>query len=198
MIGICGGIGSGKSAVSAEFGRQGCVVIDSDRLGHAVLAEPEVVAELVRWWGPEILAADGRPDRRRVAERVFDSGAEKRRLESLVHPLIARRRADIIQRVARVPAVKAIIVDSPLLLERNLDHECDVIVFVNTSDLHRLQRLEAERGWTAAEVARRERWQMPLADKRRRADFVVENDGPAEALCQQVADILQAIAVRDA
>ena len=193
IIGLCGGIGSGKSRVAAEFERLGCLVVDSDRLNHEVLREPDVAATLKSWWGQDVLDAEGLPDRRRVAEIVFADGEAKRRLESLVYPLIARRRTAMITAVEDNPAFKAIVVDSPLLLESHLDRECDTLVFVNTDESRRLERLHRERGWTAEEVKRREGWQIPLVEKRSRATFVVENDGPVAQLRPQVADILRAI-----
>jgi dephospho-CoA kinase len=198
VIGLCGGIGAGKSAVAAAFGRQGCTVISSDRLNHEVLAEAEVLRQLAAWWGADIVRPDGTPDRRRIAAIVFEDAEQKRRLERLVYPLIGRRRAAIIRSVAENPAVKAIVLDSPLLLESNLDRECDSIVFVDTGEPERLRRLKLERGWTPNELHRRERWQAPLSEKRSRADFVVDNDGPSEGLDAQVADILRTIVSRHA
>lgn len=196
IIGLCGGIGAGKSFVAAEFQRLGCLVIDSDKLNGEALREPDVVRTLRAWWGEGVIDAAGFPDRRRIAEIVFADAEAKQRLESLVHPLIARRRAAMIRAVRDNPAVTAIVIDSPLLLESNLHHECDTIVFVNTTESERLRRLRAGRGWTAEELRRRESWQIPLAEKRSQAEFVVENDGPAEKLRPQVADILQTIVAR--
>ena len=193
IIGLCGGIGAGKSRVAAEFERLGCLVVDSDRLNHEVLRQPEMAETLKSWWGRDVLDAEGLPDRRQIAEIVFADGEAKRRLESLVHPLIARRRATMIKAVEDNPAVKAIVIDSPLLLESHLDRECDTLVFVNTAESRRLERLRQERGWTAEEVKRREGWQIPLVEKRSRATYVLENDGPIEQLRPQVADILRTI-----
>ena len=196
IIGLCGGIGAGKSFVAREFERLGCLVADSDKLNSEVLQEPEVVDTLRQWWGEGVIGSDGRPDRARIAEIVFADEGAKRRLERLVHPLIARRRAAMIRGVQDNPAVTAIVIDSPLLLESNLHRECDTIVFVNASESERLRRLRAGRGWTAEELKRREGWQIPLAEKRSRAEFVIENDGPAKRVHQQVADILQTIVTR--
>lgn len=196
IIGLCGGIGAGKTQVAAELERLGCLVVNSDRLNHEVLRTPEVLETLQVWWGPEVVNADGTPNRRRIAEIVFAEADQKRRLERLVYPLIARRRAAMIQAVEDNPAVKAIVIDSPLLLESNLDRECDTVVFVSASESQRLRRLRRERGWTGEELRRRESWQISPAEKRSRAVFVVDNDGPLEQLRPQVADILQTIVAR--
>jgi dephospho-CoA kinase len=193
IIGLCGGVGAGKSRVAAEFARLGCLIIDSDKLNHEVLRRAEILRALRSWWGEDVVQADGTPDRRRIANIIFQDAVQKERLERLLHPLILERQAAMIRGVEGASAVKAIVIDSPLLLESQLDRECDTIVFVNADAAQRLERLQRERGWTAEEVKRREGWQIPLVEKRSRAAFVVDNDGPAERLCPQVADILQKI-----
>lgn len=196
IIGLCGGIGAGKSRVAAEFAARGCLVIDSDRLNHEVLARPEVLGQLRAWWGDVVVATDGGPDRQRIAEIVFADAGKRRRLEQLVYPLIAQRRADMITRVQDNSAISAIVLDSPLLLESNLDRECDWIVFVAASAARRQQRLRDGRGWGVAEIRRRQRWQRSTAEKQARADFIVNNDGPPEALGSQIQGILQTILTR--
>lgn len=196
VIGLCGGIGSGKSAVAAEFGRQGCLVVDSDRLSHEVLAGPAVVQELRRWWGDEVVSPDGKPDRGRIARIVFSSADEKRRLEGLLYPLISARRAAMIRAVEEDPAVKAIVLDSPLLLESRLDRHCDFIVYVEADEPQRIARVRASRGWNAEELRRRQDWQQPLEPKRARADFVVSNNGMLAQLGPQITDILNTILAR--
>ncbi len=196
IIGLCGGIGAGKSRVAAEFDRLGCVVIDSDRLNHEVLEQPQVLAELVRWWGGDVCGPDGKPDRKRIAEIVFSDAQQKGRLERLVYPLIDQRRRAKIHAVQDQPAVKAIVIDSPLLLESNLDRECDAIVFVDADQSTRIERLRRTRGWTAEEMRRREGHHMPPNEKCSRADFILDNNGSLEQLRLQVADILQKIVTR--
>jgi dephospho-CoA kinase len=191
IIGLSGGIGAGKSTVATEFERQGCRVIRSDALNHEVLRRREVLATLVSWWGPGVVSATGEPDRERIAAIVFDDPAERRRLESLTHPLIAEARAGIIAQAKSDPAVAAIILDSPLLFESNLDRSCDITVFIDVSEQERLQRLEEARNWDAAELQRREQWQLPVDEKRGRSDIVIDNEGSIEHLRQQVTNVLE-------
>ena len=190
IVGLCGGIGSGKSTVAAEFAAQGCVVIDSDRLNHEVLERPEVARTLVEWWGAEVLSPDGKPSRSRIAAIIFADAAEKARLERLTHPLIADARAAMIRASDLDLAVKAIILDSPLLFESNLDRSCDRIVFVEASETRRLARLRVDRQWGARELHQREQWQLPIDEKRKRSDFVISNEGSIQALRDQVSEIL--------
>jgi dephospho-CoA kinase len=193
IIGLCGGVGAGKSVVAREFERLGGLVIDSDQLNHEVLRRPEVTQTLQEWWGDEILDATGVPDRGAIARMIFADAEQKRRLESLVHPLIAARREDMIIDGTADPMVRAIILDSPLLLESNLDRSCHAIVFVEASETQRLRRLRQTRGWDIQELRRRERWQLPIAEKRARSHYVIRNEGSIEQLCSQTKDVFERI-----
>lgn len=192
IIGLSGGIGAGKSTVAAAFEALGCLVISSDRLNHEILDEPEVLATLRGWWGAAV-SADGRADRRWIAARVFDDPAARARLESITHPLIAARRADMIRSGNKNPAIKAIILDSPLLFESNLDRLCSKTVFVEADETERLERLQRSRGWSSEDVRRRERWQLPLVEKRSRSDVILRNDGTPGELQSKVREVLNAI-----
>lgn len=185
-IGLIGGVGSGKSTVASMLARKGLVVIDSDAQAKACLEEPEVKRELARWWGAGVIGPDGTVDRRAVADIVFADPAQRSRLEKLVHPLVARRRAEARER-ARASGAAGIVIDAPLLLEAGADRECDAVIFVDAPLEHRLARV-GRRGWDGAELARREAAQLPLEEKRRRADAVVVNDAGLEALEARVSE----------
>ena len=193
IIGLCGGIGAGKSVVAHEFERLGGLLIDSDELNHEVLSRPEVARTLREWWGDEVVWADGRVDRSGVAEVVFGDPAQKQRLESLVHPLIAALREDIITTGIGDPRVTAIILDSPLLLESNLDRMCHAVVFVEAGESQRLRRLHETRGWDMEELRRRERWQLPLPEKRARSRFAISNEGTIGQLRSQVKGVFEQV-----
>ena len=155
--------------MARELERLGGLLIDADQLNREVLRRPDVTQTLRDWWGDGVLGPDGLVDRRRVAELVFSNGAEKRRLESLVHPLIAALRENMMAVGAEDPNVSVIILDSPLLLESNLDRMCHAVVFVEAGEAQRLRRLHETRGWDMEELRRRERWQLPLPEKRARS-----------------------------
>jgi dephospho-CoA kinase len=196
VLGVLGGIASGKSAVAALLAGPGGVVIDADRLARDVLAQPEVEAEIGAAFGKEVLRPDGSIDRARLGARVFASPADRERLESFTHPRIrARIRAEL--DAARAASVPRIVLDVPLLLENDDRHhlaaECDALVFVDADERVRDARAVAERGWPVGEVARRERTQMPLSQKRARADHVIENRGSKRDLEREVERVLRSL-----
>lgn len=192
VIGLAGGVGAGKSAAARALADLGCAVVDSDAEARAALLRDEVRDELVRWWGESILDAEGRVDRSAVAKIVFADEAERRRLEGLIHPLLRRTREAVKAEAARTGA-PAVVLDAPLLFEAGLDRECDAVIFVDAPREARLERVRRTRGWDEAELARREKSQAPLEDKRRRADYAVVNDGGEAELKHRIAAVFERI-----
>jgi dephospho-CoA kinase len=194
IIGLAGGIASGKSAVASLLAELGCAVFDADRAAREVLLLPEVRAQIVSWWGESVLGESGEIDRRAVAAIVFDDPEARRRLEGLTHPLIEARR---LAAVAAVPReAPAIVIDAPLLFEAGLDQACDAVIFVDAPRDRRLARAQSTRGWDELEFVRREESQLPLDVKRSAADHVIENDGDLDGLTDQVREILRKIVAR--
>ncbi|GAB4521872.1 MAG: dephospho-CoA kinase [Phycisphaerales bacterium] len=192
VIGMAGGIASGKSRVASEFEALGCVVVDSDKEARAALERPEVVRTLVSWWGGGILDDKGEVDRSEVASIVFNDASQRERLEGLIHPMVKHTRAEVVAR-AREAGAPGVIIDAPLLFEAGLDKECDATVFVEAERAVRLRRVITKRGWDEAELDRREAAQLPLDEKRRRADYVVDNQGDDEALREAVRRVFDAV-----
>ncbi len=192
VIGLCGGVGSGKSAVAAGLKESGCLVYDfdaavRDKLGH----DPDVARTLASWWGPEVLI-DGEVaqgvDRSAVGRIVFSDDAQRQRLEALLHPLVWRTRAEAVVD-AKVAGCWGVVFDAPLLFESGLDRECDVVVFVEAPESARRDRVQSTRGWDAAELSRRESAQWALERKRGLSQFVIVNDGDRQMLDSRVADL---------
>lgn len=192
VIGLAGGVGSGKSEVARAMADRGLLVSDSDRAAREALDRPEVRARLVAWWGEGILGDDGRVDRKRVASIVFGDEAERRRLEGLVHPIVRRGRAELLEE-ARDSGAPGVVVDAPLLFEAGLDAECDAVVFVEAPAEARRARVRDTRGWDEGEMERREKVQLPLDAKRERSDYVVVNDADLATLRSRVERILDRI-----
>lgn len=198
VIGLLGAPGSGKSHVARALAKLGGAVIDADALARQALDEPEVRGTLTGWWGREVLLPDGSVDRAAVGQRVFDSPAELARLESLIHPRVNARRAELRDLYRQDPAVTAIVEDCPLLLERELEADCDVLVYVDAPEPVRLERVARTRGWTAQELQRREKNQLPLDIKRQRADYVVDNGSDNTDLLPQAQRLLHWVSSRRA
>ena len=198
MIGVLGGIAAGKSEVSRAFAGDGGIVIDADDLAHEALQAAAVVA----WVRDRIGAAaivDGHVDRAAVAERVFGAPVLRRELERLVHPLVGDSIRSQLDR-ARAQRVPRVALDVPLLLENDAEHqlvrECDVLVFVEADARVRAERAARRRGWTPQQLSQREATQLPLEQKRARAEFVVVNDGDLDQLRAAAARALVQIEAR--
>lgn len=194
IIGIVGGIGSGKSHVARLFGELGCLVIDSDAQVRDAYRDPGVRATLRQWWGDGVFRLDGSIDRSAIAARVFSHPGERRRLEELIHPMVHAARERAMAAAADDPEVVAFVWDTPLLIETGLDRECDAVVFVDAPLEVRLARVAASRGWDAAELARRENSQHPLDTKREISDYLVRNTADAGTDVRgQVREVLSRI-----
>jgi len=190
IIGITGGIASGKSAVSAELAALGVAVLDADRAAHEVINLPAVKQALVDRWGSAILGDSGEVNRQAVAKRVFssqsDSSAELQFLEQTLHPQIRLQFEAELVRLAE-EGVPAVVIDAPLLLKAGWESLCDAVLFVDSTREKRLERA-AQRGWSEKDFSLREQAQMPIEEKRNRVTHVVANHGSLEALKAQVRD----------
>ncbi|WP_425398822.1 dephospho-CoA kinase [Aeoliella sp.] len=187
-IGLVGGVASGKSTVAAMFAELGAVVISADRMAHDVLAQPDVVDQLVARWGDSILAADGSVNRSAIARLVFgdapEAEEERHYLESVVHPLTRLAVEGKRERLA-AQGQEVFVIDAPLLLEAGWDATCNTILMVDTPDEHRAANA-VRRGWTTEEIDRREEAQLPLEIKRHRSDVVIDNSGDLNETREQV------------
>ena len=175
VIGLAGGIGSGKSKVAKLMGEIGYLVIDSDKLARVALDVPDVRAKLVACWGNEILNEKGLVDRAKVASIIFAKAEERARLEALVHPMVKHGRADLVAK-AKSEGRVGVVVDAPLLFEAGSDAECDRVLFVDTPRAIRVARVKQTRGWDEAELSRREAAQWTVEEKQSRSHAVVRND----------------------
>lgn len=181
VVGISGGIGSGKSAATRAFERFGARVIDADRIVHEVLAEPAIRAAIRARFGDAAILGES-VNRAVLAAAVFGTTplqeAARRDLEAIVHPRTLLRIEDALAaHAAATPPPKVVILDVPLLLETPLRDRCEAIVFVDAPEADRLARTRATRGWTADQHRARERAQMPVDARRRAATHVIDNHG---------------------
>ncbi|MEU6203741.1 dephospho-CoA kinase [Micromonospora musae] len=175
MVGLTGGIGSGKSAVARRLAERGAVLIDADRIAREVVAPGTPgLAEIVESFSSRVLAADGSLDRAALGAIVFADEAARRRLEEITHPRVRSRTAEL----AAAAAPDAIVVnDVPLLVEVGLVPTYHLVVVVETAVPIRLERLARDRGMDRAEAERRIAAQADDARRRAAADALLSNDG---------------------
>lgn len=185
MVGLTGGIGSGKSAVTRLLAEHGAVVVDADLVAREVV-EPgtEGLAQVVAEFGEQVLRPDGTLDRPALGALVFADPAKLAALNTIVHPLIGQRTAELL---AQAQAGATVLVhDVPLLVESHLAEAYDAVVVVTADPETQLHRLTTLRGMSEQEARQRIAAQAPLADKLAVATHVISNDGPIEDLAPQV------------
>ena len=184
LVGLTGGIGSGKSAVAAAFAARGADVLDADEVGHAISrrGEPGHRA-VVDALGESFLTDSGELDRAALRRRAFDDATFRRDLEQLLHPLIAARLDEAIAGL-RGPYGMLVV---PLLLERGgLRKRVARVLVVDCPEQEQVRRVQLRSGLTADEVRRIMATQLPRAERLSQADDVIDNSGPLEALAPQV------------
>ncbi len=195
MVGIVGGIGSGKSAVANWVASRANVpVLDADQLGHEALKSVAVRDALRLRFGPSIFGEDGFIVRSALAKEVFGDQPDKKLarhdLEAIVHPEISRQIQYAIDS-ASAHGAELVLLDAAILLEAGWRSKCDLVVFIDTPDAVRLERVRVNRGWTQDELARREASQWSLQNKRRESDLIVTNDRDLEYAGRQLQELLQ-------
>ena len=182
-IGLTGGIGSGKSTVSALLAERGAVVVDADRIAREVVAPGTPgLARVVEEFGEGVLAGDGALDRQALATIVFGDAGARARLDGIVHPLVRARAAEAI---AAAPADAVVVQDVPLLVETGQAGSYDLVLVVETDEEVRVQRL-VQRGLSAEDARARIASQATDEQRRAVADVVLRNDGDRAALEAQV------------
>ncbi|WP_163548103.1 dephospho-CoA kinase [Candidatus Frankia nodulisporulans] len=192
-MGLTGGIGSGKSAVSARLVARGAVLIDADQIARDVVAPGTAgLAAVLAAFGPEVAAADGSLDRPALGRIVFADEAARRRLEAIVHPLI---QAETARRIAGAAAGDIVVHDIPLLVEVGAAGAYDLVVVVEAPAALRLARLEA-RGLPREQAQARMAAQADDARRRAAADLIVDNGGTLANLDAQVHEVWQALLAR--
>lgn len=186
-IGLTGGIGAGKSAVAATFSACGGIVVDSDVIAREVVAPgTEGLASLVKVFGSEILLPDGSLDRPALAARAFASDDIRAVLNGIVHPLVAKRRAELL---ADVPPDAIVVEDIPLLVESSLAPFFPLVVVVYADTEVRVARLVGQRGMAEADVRARIAAQADDEQRRAVADVWLDNSGTPEALAEHARQV---------
>ena len=193
LVGLTGGIASGKSTVAAILRRLGAAIINADELSREVVQpEQDAWKEIIKTFGPDILQEDKTLDRRKLRKIVFDNPEARKKLEAIIHP---RVRALAESRISELAAAgsSVIVYEVPLLFEAQIHLWLRPVILVACDIETQKKRLLERDHLTALEAQQHLDAQMSLEKKRKLADYVIENDGTREELEQQVRAVLQKI-----
>jgi dephospho-CoA kinase len=193
IIGILGGVGSGKSTVAAEFAKLGCEVIDADKIAHGLLDEPVVKNKVAAFFGEVILDSAGEINHKKLADIVFADADKLSLLNKIIHSLVLERAEELIKRVKHQNQVKAIVLDMPLLVEVGWAKRCDKLIFVECKQQLRAERAKKMGIFSEKQLKIRENFQISLDNKESIADNIIDNNSGFSALAGQVTDIFSDI-----
>jgi dephospho-CoA kinase len=198
VIGVTGGIGTGKSTVAGMFRQLGAVVLDADVIAHQVM-EPKRLAwrRIVQAFGEEVVNDDETIDRRKLSEVVFQSTEARRRLERIVHPPVLREIRRRLHELRRSRRTWAVVLDVPLLIEAGAQALVDALVVVTAPPEIQRERLRVKHGWSDEELEARRTAQMELSAKVALADYVVDNADGVEATRTQVKRLWEQLGPQD-
>lgn len=196
VVGLTGGIGSGKSTVARMFADEGVPIVDADQVAREVV-EPgtEGLDAVVEAFGEGVLAADGTLDRKQVGERVFADAGARKQLESILHPRIAQASMAHFARLAGEGHPYAIY-EAALLVENGSYRMMGALVVVTASEATQIARVRARDGLSEADARARIAAQLPLEDKVRVADYVIENDGSLDDVRSRTREVHRALLER--
>jgi dephospho-CoA kinase len=186
-VGLTGGIGAGKSEVARRLASYGAVVIDADAVAREVVAPGTPgLAEVVQAFGPDVLHSDGTLDRGRLGELVFADESLRMKLNSIIHPRVGERMAELERQAGGAPVI---VHDVPLLAENHLADSFDEVVVVDVPPRIQAERLARERGMSRAEAAARLRAQASREERLAVASIVVDNSGSLAELDREVGEL---------
>jgi dephospho-CoA kinase len=193
-VGLTGGLACGKSFVGQAFAALGCHLIEADELGHEILLPGgEAYADVVREFGPGILNADGAIDRKRLAAEVFGKPARLERLNQLVHPHVFRREEELIGQFAKSDPHGIVVVAAAILIESGNYKNFDRLILVECNEQQQIERAmkrdHADREEVLAGLSR----QLPLAEKRKFAHYVIDTSGSKEETLRRVREVCDAL-----
>jgi dephospho-CoA kinase len=192
MVGLTGGIATGKSTVAGMLREIGMPIVDADQIVHGLLAVGgAAVQPIAAAFGPEVLSADQSVDRKQLAELVFRDESARERLESIVHPMVLRESRRKLRALAESSRHDIVIYDAALLIETSRHRDFQRVIVVSVDPQTQIARLMARDQLDADRAGARIRAQMPLARKVALADYVVDNSGPWHETRKRVAQIVE-------
>ncbi|MFH0888430.1 MAG: dephospho-CoA kinase [Planctomycetota bacterium] len=196
IVGLIGGIGSGKTHVAEIFKRLGASLIEADKIAYTVINHPQIKRTLLKWHGYSIIKKTGQIDRKKLADVSFNSRKNIGRLNKLTHPYIKKEISNRLRQLnsnRKLKETGVVVIDAPLLLETGLDKFCDCIVFIKTSYKIRLKRVLISRKWDKTEIKKREQYQIPLLRKQSKADIIINNNKSSDITTSHIKNVFQLI-----
>jgi len=193
IIGILGGICSGKSTVAAEFAKLGCKVIDADKIAHELLDRKDIKESVVSLFGQAILNSEEKIDSKKLADIVFSDADKLSSLNKIIHPFVLERAEELIEKYNGQSQVKAIVLDMPLLAEVGWDKRCDKLIFVDCKRGLRIKRAKKIGIFDENQLKIRENFQISLDNKVSITDNTIDNNSGFSALAKQIAVIFSCI-----
>jgi dephospho-CoA kinase len=181
LVGLTGGVATGKSTAAKMFKQCGAIVIDADELAHEVVKPGKPAwQEIVKTFGKTVLNADSTLNRRELGAVVFRNQTKRRRLERIIHPRVAREQTRLTKQAAQKDPHAVVIYDVPLLFEAGIEKRVDRTIVVTANRETQIARLKIRNGLSRADAIRRIRSQMPLSKKIRLADIVIDGTRPRQ------------------
>ncbi len=191
IVGLTGGIGSGKSTVAEMFKDEGAHVIDFDYLARLVV-EPDKPAwrDIIDYFGPEILSPDKTLNRSALADIVFSDDENRKALEGFTHPRIFKERDVLIREIKKKDPFSIVIIDVPLLFELSSSKKFDKVILVYVPRSIQFKRLTKRDGLTKEELEKRFKSQIPIEEKRSLSDYIINNEGKLNNTRDQVRKVM--------
>ena len=191
VIGITGGIASGKSTIAKMLESLGASVINADEICHRLINTKSISQKIINRWGDHIQDKYGRIERDKLGEIVFSDRKEISTLNKMIHPEAIKRIKNRITKLRNQSTTVAIVLDAALLVESDLIDICDIILFVDTRKNTCKERVKNSRKWPTGEITKREKFQRSLREKKKIADIVICNNRYQADTLKQVKDFLQ-------
>lgn len=198
VIGIMGGISSGKSTVASLFEKHGCKVINADQLGLELLENKDIIDRLKGEFGGGILLPNGEIDRKKLAEKAFCSSQSVEAINAIIHPPVLKQVECLLRDYMADSLAAGVVLDIPLLAESGWDKQCNILIFVDRSTQNRVQSAQIKGRLSGEDIKKREKFQISLDKKKQIAHYVVQNNSDLSKLAEQVAWIFSEIMTKAA
>jgi dephospho-CoA kinase len=197
IVGLTGGVASGKTTVSHVLEEEGAYIIDADQMGRE-LVRPHTPAwkEIVRAFGKDILREDGSIHRKKLAEKVFADPGQRKLLNQILHPRIRKEMERRAKAIGQKDPEAVVVIDAPLLVELGEHRKMDKLIVVTSTQTQQLERLRKRDGISREGALRISSSQMPVEDKVKLADFVIRNEGSFQEMREKTREVFQELKKR--